>query len=191
MTLAPSNGSSTLVEVSPDVLDGWMRQGDTVLVDVREGFEHASEHIDGARNVALSTFDPARLRDECGGKRIVFHCRSGKRSAEAATRFRAGDEPIYHLTGGIEAWKASGRATHRAAAAPKIDVMRQVQMTAGSLVVIGVTLGLMASPWFLALSAFVGCGLIFAGASGWCGMAMILARMPWNRGAIKAACATR
>jgi len=61
-----------------------------------------------------------------------------------------------------------------------IPVMRQVQITAGSLVVLGVALAAV-SPWFLALSAFVGCGLVFAGATGWCGMAKLLALMPWNK----------
>ncbi len=59
--------------------------------------------------------------------------------------------------------------------------MRQVQITAGSLVVIGVVLGLVVTPGFLAIPAFIGSGLVFAGASGWCGMAKLLARMPWNR----------
>ena len=59
--------------------------------------------------------------------------------------------------------------------------MRQVQITAGSLVLIGLLAGVLASPWALILSGFVGAGLVFAGASGWCGMAVLLARMPWNR----------
>jgi hypothetical protein len=59
--------------------------------------------------------------------------------------------------------------------------MRQVQITAGSLVALGTALGWFVSPWFLILSGFVGCGLMFAGLSGWCGMAMMLGRMPWNR----------
>jgi hypothetical protein len=56
-----------------------------------------------------------------------------------------------------------------------------VQITAGSLVVLGVVLGLMVQPAFLGLSAFVGAGLVFAGTTGWCGMAKLLAMMPWNR----------
>jgi hypothetical protein len=62
------------------------------------------------------------------------------------------------------------------------DLMRQVQMTAGSLVVLGTALGAAVSPWFLVLPGFVGAGLVFARATGICGMAMLLARMPWNRG---------
>ncbi len=69
----------------------------------------------------------------------------------------------------------------RAPGAPRLPVMRQVQIAAGSLVVLGVALGVLASPWFLILPAFVGCGLVFAGATGWCGMARLLGAMPWNR----------
>ena len=111
----------------------------------------------------------------------MFQCRTGQRSAHAAMRYRRTDEPVFHLAGGLEAWKKAGRATRRAAGAPKIDVMRQVQMTAGLLVLTGVLLGWLVTPWCLILSGFVGAGLFFAGASGWCGMAKLLAKMPWNR----------
>ena len=62
-----------------------------------------------------------------------------------------------------------------------IEIMRQVQIVAGSLVLIGVILGYFVTPAFYALPAFVGAGLLFAGISGFCGMAKLLAIMPWNR----------
>jgi len=170
-----------VIEVSPEQLECWLREGRAVLVDVREGFERAAERIGGSEHAALSTLDPARLRAQHPGRTIVFHCRSGGRSAQAARRLGQAEGECFHLAGGIEAWKASGRATVRAPGAPRLDVMRQVQVTAGSLVLLGVGLGVLVSPWFLILSAFVGAGLIFAGASGWCGMAMLLSRAPWNR----------
>lgn len=181
-----SNEPTTVVDVTPEMLERWLQEGDTVVVDVREDFEHAAERIAGAAHAPLSRFDPDVIRATYGPQRVVFHCRSGKRSADAASRFRNGT-PAYHLAGGIEGWKSSGRATERSAAAPRIDVMRQVQIVAGSLVFAGTLLGAFVSPWFLALPGFVGAGLVFAGASGWCGMAMLLARMPWNRG-LQAAC---
>ncbi|HED53614.1 MAG TPA: DUF2892 domain-containing protein [Phycisphaerales bacterium] len=184
----PKSNAVECVDVSPELLEQWLRDGEAVLVDVREDFEHNTEKIEGAVNHPLSKFDPEMVRGRWDGKRIVFHCRSGKRSREAAERFCDGSGPTFHLAGGIEGWKASGRPTQRPSSAPKIDVMRQVQMTAGSLVLIGVILGLSVSPWFLGLSAFVGAGLVFAGASGWCGMAMLLSKMPWNRGAPASSC---
>lgn len=174
-----------VTDVPPELLEQWLADGSAVLIDVREDFEHVAERIEGAHHAALSKFDPHAIRAQHGDKRIVFHCRSGKRSAEAAGRFHSAGvtngEPALHLPGGIEAWKAAGRAVHRPKAGPTIDVMRQVQMTAGSLVLLGVVLGAVVSPWFSALSGFVGAGLVFAGASGWCGMAKLLRRMPWNR----------
>jgi hypothetical protein len=44
-------------------------------------------------------------------------------------------------------------------------------------------LGLLVSPWFFVVPAFVGAGLITAGVTGFCGMARMLMRAPWNRAA--------
>ncbi len=169
------------IDVSPEQLEQWLETGEGVLIDVREDFEHAAERIEGAHHHPLTNLDPGDLRAQHPGKKLVFHCRSGGRSAQGATCVGAHEGECYHLAGGLEAWKASGRRTIRPAGAPRLDVMRQVQITAGSLVVLGVLLGLLVTPWLLALSAFVGAGLVFAGASGWCGMARLLSRMPWNR----------
>ena len=190
MSQSTLNGAAPCVDVSPDMLEQWLAEGQAIVIDVREDFEHASEHIKGAHHAALSRFDPEALRETFGDKRLVFQCRTGKRSAEAAGRFHHGENSVFHLAGGLEAWKASGHAVERSSTAPRIDVMRQVQMTAGSLVLAGVLLGAFVSPWFLILSGFVGGGLMFAGLSGWCGMALLLAKMPWNRGAA-ATCSPR
>lgn len=180
----------TVTDVDPATLRSWLDSGEAILVDVREDFEHASERIEGAIAHPLSKFDPAQLRERCGDARVVFHCRTGKRSHDAASRFRhPGDERAFHLAGGIEAWKGAGLGVERPATAPRIDVMRQVQMAAGTMVLIGVILGVLVSPWFLTLSGFVGAGLLFAGLSGWCGLAMLIGRMPWNRVSLRS-CAT-
>jgi F0F1-type ATP synthase assembly protein I len=59
--------------------------------------------------------------------------------------------------------------------------MRQVQIVAGTLVVTGTLLGAFVSPWFLILSGFVGSGLVFAGVSNTCALAMLLAKLPYNQ----------
>lgn len=168
-----------ILDLGPAETRDLVERGHAQLIDVREGFEHASEHIPGALHHPLSAFDAGRVRELSAGKRAVFQCRSGKRSRDAATRF-GGDE-AHHLAGGIEAWKGTGLPTERSAGAPPIDVMRQVQVVAGSLVLLGVVLGTLVHPGFLGVSAFVGAGLTFAGLSGWCGMAKLLGAMPWNR----------
>ncbi len=90
------------------------------------------------------------------------------------------------LEGGLDAWKAHGLPIQADRFQP-IELMRQVQMTAGGLILIGAALGLLVHPAFWGLAAFVGAGLFFAGATGFCGMARLLALMPWNRKALGAA----
>ncbi len=150
----------------------------TRLIDVRERDEHLRERIAEARCVPASAL-PQQLDTE--GDDIIFHCRSGARTqAHAAALAASTAGKAYVLEGGLDAWKKAGLAVERTAGAP-LEIMRQVQMTAGGLVLLGVMLGYFVSPGFLALSGFVGAGLFFAGASGWCGMARLLALMPWNR----------
>jgi len=175
-----------VTDVTPDLLETWIASGDTMLVDVREDYEHAEERIDRAVLHALSRFDADALREMAGDRRIVFHCRTGTRSSEAAERFARRGDAVFHLEGGLEGWKATGRPVVKAAGGPPLPIMRQVQIAAGALVTLGVVLGVVVSPWLLGISAFVGCGLVFAGISGWCGMAKMLAVMPWNRTAARA-----
>ena len=167
--------------VSPELLTSWMAAGDTVLVDVREDYEHAEERIDGAVLHPLSSFDADALRRDAGSKRVVFHCRSGSRSLDAAERYRRNGEATFHLGGGVEGWKSAGKTVVQSAAARRLPIMRQVQITAGAMIAIGVGLGVTVSPWFHVLPGFVGFGLMFAGISGWCGLAKLLAAMPWNK----------
>lgn len=179
-------------DLAPDLLKSWLNAGDTVLIDVREDYEHAEERIATAILHPLSKFDAEALRQAHPDKRIVFHCRSGKRSKDAAARFakaQADNARAFHLAGGIEHWKSTGQPTLRPDTGPRLPIIRQVMLIAGTLVAAGVALGLTLSPWFFALSAFVGLGLMFAGATGWCGMAMLLGRMPWNRRAATACAA--
>lgn len=175
-----------LKEVDPKTLKAWIDQDRALLIDVREPTEFAREHITGARLMPLSGFDPddfAHEHDKIG----VFHCRTGNRTGLAAQRLLATSfSEVYHLDGGLEGWKAAGLSVHVNKKAP-IDIMRQVQITAGSLVVLGVALAALVSPWFLLLAGGVGAGLTYSGASGSCMMARMLGMMPWNRKAISAA----
>ncbi len=152
-----------------------------LLVDVREPDEHARERVQGARLVPLSRF-PATLERQ-DGQPVVFHCRSGSRTAASVARLAAtAGGQGYILRGGIAAWKAAGLPVLRDHRKP-IEMMRQVQIVAGSLVLLGVGLGTTFDPKFYALSGFVGAGLVFAGATGTCGMARLLAFAPWNKAA--------
>jgi rhodanese-related sulfurtransferase len=172
-----------LKTISPTRAAELIREG-AVLVDVREADEHARERIPGARHHAISTLDsknPARPGDEI----LIFHCRSGARTQANAPRLAASAPgcEAYVLEGGLNAWKKAGLPTALDRKQP-IEIMRQVQIVAGSLVLLGVVLGFAVSPAFFLLSGFVGAGLTVAGATGFCGMARLLAVMPWNRRAI-------
>jgi len=115
------------------------------------------------------------------GGTLVFTCRSGMRTAANAPRLaEAAGGPAYVLQGGVDAWAAAGLPLEQDRRAP-LEMMRQVQIAAGLLVLLGVGLGLTVSPGFLGLAAFVGAGLTVAGATGFCGMARVLALAPWNR----------
>ena len=169
-----------LTPISPADLKRKLDTGQAILIDVRESDEHAREHILGARLAPLSAID-AHDFDRDHDKAAVFHCRSGMRTqANAAKLIARGFSDAYYLEGGIEAWKAAGLATHTNRKAP-LEIMRQVQIAAGVLILTGVLLGFFVNPVFYALSACVGAGLTFAGVTGWCGMAMLLKTMPWNR----------
>jgi rhodanese-related sulfurtransferase len=171
---------SSLPSVDARTVHAWLAKGEAVLIDVREPDEHARERIAGARPAPLSTFERQGLSAE-PGKTFVFHCNSGNRTTQAAELLlhAAGGE-AYQLAGGLQAWKRAGLPVISDARAP-LPIMRQVQIAAGSMVLLGIVLATLVSPWFMALAAFVGAGLVVAGITGFCGMANLLLHMPWNR----------
>lgn len=147
------------------------------LVDIRGPDEYARERIPGARNVPVASLGQM----DTGGAPVVYHCRSGARTqANAAQLTAAAGEPCYMIEGGLDAWRRAGFDVAVDKGQP-LDLMRQVQIAAGSLALLGVVLGFLVGPGFFALSAFVGAGLMVAGITGWCGMARLLRHMPWNR----------
>lgn len=171
---------TSLIPLSPVEVSARIKAGKAVLVDIREGDEVARERIAGGVVAPLSVFEEAHL-DIRPGRDVVFMCRTGNRTGAHCVRL-ADRIPgkAYVLEGGLDGWKAQGLPTLTNAKAP-IELMRQVQMTAGGLILIGAALGLLVHPGFWGLPAFVGAGLFFAGATGFCGMARLLAVMPWNR----------
>jgi rhodanese-related sulfurtransferase len=167
--------------LSPNRVSDLLSQGQVVLVDVREPDEFARRHIKGARSQPLSSFDPAQLKGGDEGKTVVFTCRTGMRTEAHCERLQqAAPGDSFILEGGIDGWAAAGLPVEQNRKAP-IEIMRQVQITAGLLVLAGIGLGIAVAPGFLGLAAFVGAGLTFAGVTGFCGMARVLALAPWNR----------
>lgn len=172
--------AESLSPMTPIEAKRLMESDAAILIDIRESDEHAREHVLGARLAPLSSID-AHDFDRDHDKIAIFHCKSGMRTqANAAALLARGFSKAFFLDGGLEAWKRQGYPVHANRKAP-LEIMRQVQICAGSLVVLGVVLGALVHPAFYGLSAFVGAGLTFAGVSGWCGMATLLKAMPWNR----------
>jgi glyoxylase-like metal-dependent hydrolase (beta-lactamase superfamily II) len=149
-----------------------------MILDVRSPLEFESERIEGAVNVPLDGLE-AHLDDIPEQSEVVVVCRTGVRATIAAeTLARAGRRPRV-LEGGIQAWRRAGLPLREGR--KRLPVDRQVQLVAGLMVLAGVGLGAFVSPWFLAIAAFFGAGLTFAGATGTCGLALLLFKMPWNR----------
>ena len=165
-------------QLKPAALKQSLERNEALVIDVREPGEFAREHIAGAQSFPLSSFDPARLPRD---RRLVLCCQSGARSSRALAQLEAaGLHDVAHLDGGLAAWKAA-RFTTAIDITQPISIMRQVQITAGSLVVMGAVLATLVSPWFILLSGFVGAGLVFAGVTDTCMMAKLLSKLPYNR----------
>lgn len=152
----------------------------TTLVDVREYAEFAGGRVSGAKLVPLREIEK-RHQELDHSHTVYVMCRSGRRSAEAQKRLHAlGFANVVNVRGGFEAWKASDLPVERDERAPwALD--RQVRFAAGLIVLTGVLLSVFVHPAFVWVAGFVGAGLTFAGATDWCGMAMLLSKMPWNR----------
>lgn len=171
----------TLPTITPARAAQMLSAGEALLVDVREADERARAHIPGSAHLPLSRLAEAELAVQ-QGQPVIFHCASGARTAQAAAALgaRAGECEAFIVEGGIAAWRSAGLPVAEDRRAP-LPMMRQVQIAAGSLVLLGVLLGALVAPAFYAIAGFVGAGLVFAGVSGFCGMANLLAVMPWNR----------
>lgn len=169
--------------ISADGLGRLMTDGQTVqLIDVRTPAEFAGEHVAGAVSIPLDKLDPAELssrRINSGGP-IYVMCETGARSAMACRRLAAaGIDSVTNVEGGIVAWRRAGLSTN--VGRKKVMPMeRQVRLGAGLILLIGLVLAWTIHPYFLAIPAFVAVGLIVSGVTGFCGMAIVLGKMPWN-----------
>jgi rhodanese-related sulfurtransferase len=176
-----SNGIRTSGEVlAPMELRARLDRGDSVeLLDVREFPEFAAGRIAGSRLIPLGELE-RRAGEISTDKTVVCICRSGKRSAQAAGKLAAlGRNNLSCLDGGLLAWEEAGLPVEKDARAPW-SLERQVRFTAGLLVLVGLGLSLI-WPAAVGLSWFVGAGLVFAALTDWCGMGLLLSKMPWNK----------
>jgi rhodanese-related sulfurtransferase len=168
--------------ISVDHFAKLRQKKDVDLIDVRTPAEFRDAHIDGAQNIPLDALSPQAviaMRQTDAGP-IYLICQAGSRGANACQKFLdAGFRDVVNIEGGTRAWMAAGLPVVRGK--KSISLERQVRILAGLLVLVSAVLGLLVHPYFMGLAAFVGAGLLFAGMTDTCGMAMLLAKMPWNR----------
>ena len=157
------------------------------LVDVRSRGEFNAVHAEGAILCPLDTLKPRQLAEQLGISStapVALLCASGNRAKKASEKFFS--EGIPHclvVEGGTHAWEAAGLPVTKGKGV--IYIERQVRIGAGTMVLAGVLLGHYVHPGWYFLSGFIGCGLIFAGTTDWCGMGLLLAKMPWNQAKLK------
>jgi glyoxylase-like metal-dependent hydrolase (beta-lactamase superfamily II)/rhodanese-related sulfurtransferase len=150
-----------------------------VYIDVRSHDEHKSGSVPGSICIPHDQIT-ANLSSIPSDKPVLLYCRSGKRSKQAKEELvKLGYKNISEIEGGFLAWEAEGKPVYKARQA--ISIQRQVMISAGFITSIAVVLGYLINPGYYGLALFVGLGLMFAGISGFCGMAILLEKMPWNQ----------
>jgi len=154
------------------------------LIDVRTPVEFSEVHAPQAVNIPLDRFSPAELASigciECD-QPVYLLCRSGQRAAKAADKLIAAGftRPIV-ISGGTLAWIEAGLPVTRGTT-KVISLERQVRIAAGSVIFATALLTHFVHPGFVWIAAFVGAGLVFAGITDFCGMGLLIAKMPWNQ----------
>lgn len=154
--------------------------GECQVIDVREYSEFNSERVAEAQLMPLSNFE--KHADEIDhSKPVYLMCRSGNRAKQAAEKLaKKGFTDIHIVEGGMAAW--SGASLPVVKGDSKVwSLERQVRFAAGLIILAGVVLGYLVSPYLFLLSGFIGAGLTFSAITDTCGMAMVLAKMPWNK----------
>ncbi|HAF95575.1 MAG: hypothetical protein A2021_06325 [Elusimicrobia bacterium GWF2_52_66] len=152
------------------------------LIDVRTPAEFDEVHIEFAKNIPLDRLDPPALlaAHPSGSGLLYVICQSGTRAGLACRQLAETGLETINIEGGTAAWLSAGLPVIRGRR-KVISLERQVRITAGSLVAVGAALGYFANPAWIALAGFIGAGLVFAGITDTCAMAMILSKMPWNQ----------
>ena len=157
-----------------------------VILDVREQDEFAAEHVPGSIWIPLSQFSHSApgVLQSLVGRQVLLMCRSGSRARLAGEQIGklgfSGQINFSVYEGGILEWVRQGKpvVTRKAGHLP---MLRQVQLIAGLIVLTSSLLSVFADRRMVWVSAFVGAGLTFAGLTGFCGLARLLAVMPWNK----------
>ncbi len=170
--------TTTVSRISPAELKALCEQGGVELLDVRTPLEFGEVHVVGAKNVPLDQLNPAAFGDP--NRKIYVICRSGSRGQKGCEKLAAaGFTNVVNIDGGTLACEQAGVPVVRGKKVMSLE--RQVRIAAGGIALTGAVLALTVHPWFAGIPAFIGAGLVFAGISDWCGMGLLIAKMPWNK----------
>jgi len=171
------------MKINATELQNSLQSGKNIsLIDVRTPIEHEEMHIERSQLMPLDQLDPAAVKSaSSSAEQCVLICRGGKRAEQAYQKLQAaGCSNLAILDGGVLAWEAKGLPLQRTERVV-LPLMRQVQLTIGLLALTGSILAMTMHKNFALLPAFLGCGLTLAGSTGWCGLAILLSKMPWNK----------
>jgi len=175
--------------ITPRRLAALHQAGERIdLIDVRTPAEHREVHIEFARNVPLDRLDPKAIASERNGhanEPFYVICRTGSRANQACEKLLAAGLNAVNVEGGTLAWDAAGLPVVRGK--KTISLERQVRIAIGIIVLTSVMLAILHHPYWIGLAVFMGGGLIFSGITDFCGLALILGRMPWNQVATETA----
>lgn len=168
--------------IRPEEAYEWLQNGEAILIDVREPDEFSAEHIVYASSVPLSGVEQSVKNMVLPGNvKIIMQCLKGKRGEQACCVMgRCDGREYYNIDGGIDAWKAAGLPVI-GKTGPRFPIMRQVQMIVGGLILLLILMGLAGLTFGFILAGLFAGALAFAGLTGWCGLAMLLRHMPWNK----------
>ena len=150
------------------------------MIDVRSPLEYSEVHIKDSINIPMDmvALKLAELSDAHGA--YIVLCRTGNRSVMAADMLlQSGIKDVKVLDGGTIRWQKERLPVEKGVGG--ISIERQVRIAAGTVVLTGLALGFLVHPVFFAVSAFVGCGLIYAGLTDNCMMGMLLMKLPYNQ----------
>ena len=168
------------IQAFKEVLQAEKNNDSIDFINVCEPAEYKEKHIDGVRSVPLGTLE-SNLAEFAHKQTIYVHCRSGSRGKQAIAKLTAAGvtAELVNVEGGLMAWDEAGHPTN--SLTKRLPLTRQVFLAAGLLIIVGCIGSYSVHEYFIFLPLLVGAGLMLSGLTGWCGMALLLAKMPWNK----------
>ncbi len=149
-------------------------------LDVRSAMEFNEAHIKDSINIPIDMLMGKIDELNRAGQSYVVLCRTGNRSPMAADMLiQSGIQSVKVMDGGMTQWQKQKLPVIKGLGG--ISLERQVRIIAGSLILSGIILAKIINPWFLGISIFVCCGLIYAGLTDNCLMGMLLMKLPYNK----------